>query len=717
MKQVLQHLDNGNLELADVPVPQFAPDQVLIRTCKSLISVGTEKMLVEFGKASYLSKARQQPEKVKQVFDKVQTDGMLATYEAVRGKLDEAIPLGYSNVGIIEALGDDVEGLRVGQRVVSNGFHAEAVAVSKRLCVPIPDTVSDEDASFAVLGAISLQGVRLAMPTIGETFVVIGLGLLGLIAAQLLRASGCRVLVHDIDGKRLEFAASLGFEKITDHISNNPVKSAHQLTGGIGVDGVVISASTQSNDPISQAAKMCRKRGRIILVGVTGLSLNRADFYEKELTFQVSCSYGPGRYDPLYEGLGTDYPIGYVRWTAQRNLTAFLRLLESESITMSKLITHRFQFEDAAKAYSLVSSSKSSILGIVLDYHQGKKLRDPRKSIAYLQKGKNKFSHREKVSVGMIGAGNYAAKILSPAFARANAKMTIICSQGGVSAARLAKKNGFENASTDLEEVLADKNTNAIVIATRHNSHAELTSRALSLGKHVFVEKPLALSSEELSQIKVAFKNAQKSRMPKLMVGFNRRYAPLMSDILRLVSSTKEPKVLIYTVNAGELPDDHWTLDPKIGGGRLVGEACHFLDLMRFIVGASVKDWELRATKLNANTNGQKRDQSFSVVMNFFDGSIGTLNYVIDGHRSFPKERLDIFVAGKSLHLDNFRSLKAYGWGQFKGRKLLRQNKGQTECVQSFVSSITQKTTSLIPPEQLFEIAELAISMQQELEK
>ena len=717
MKQVLQQLGSGETHLLDVPTPAISANEVLIRSSKSLISVGTEKMLLEFGRASYLKKARQQPEKVRQVLEKMQTDGVLPTIEAVRGKLETAIPLGYSNVGVVMAAGKDVTEFKVGDRVVSNGNHAEEVAVSKNLCAIIPDNVTDEDATFTVLGSIALQGVRLAAPTLGETFVVIGLGLLGLLSAQLLRANGCRVIVYDLDAKRMEHAAKQGFETVGLSGDDDPVITAIASTDGTGVDGVIITAATQSDEPVRQAAKMCRKRGRIVLVGVTGLNLDRSLFYEKELTFQVSCSYGPGRYDSSYEEHGNDYPIGFVRWTVQRNFQAILALLSNGNLTVADFISHRFPIDDVASAYDLVASPNVPSLGIVLQYEDneaGEQPKPKRKISLSPAKGEAR-NNGSPVSIAMVGAGNYASRTLVPAFLAAKAKLDTVVSRGGVTATNLGRKAGFDHASTDVDDVIASDGNNTIVIATQHNTHAQLVQDALKFAKHVFVEKPLGITHEEVSRIEEAWHQNQASAGSLLMIGFNRRFSPLVVEMKRLVERSKAPKTIICTINAGDIPVSHWTQDPAIGGGRLIGEGCHFIDLMRHLVGAPIVDWQVMT--VSSDNGSDTDDDKATVTLTFEDGSLGTLHYFANGHRSFPKERIDVFVDGKSLHIDNFISLVGYGWPGFKKKKLWSQDKGQVACAEAFVSAINNGKQSPIPADEIFEVARVSIDIGEKARK
>ena len=698
MKQILQSLRTGDTEVADVPCPRAGAGQLLVRTSRTLVSSGTERMLVDFGKAGWIDKARQQPDKVRQVLDKVATDGLVPTVEAVMRKLDQPIALGYCNSGVVEEVGGGVRGFAVGDRVVSNGKHAEMVAVPQNLCARIPDGVTDEQAAFTVLGAIALQGIRLVQPTLGETVVVSGLGLIGLLTVQLLRAHGCKVVGLDFDSSRLALAKRFGAATVDLSSGADPVAVTTALTGGRGVDAVIITASTQSSEPVSQAAQMCRKRGRIVLVGVTGLELSRADFYEKELSFQVSCSYGPGRYDPEYEDKGHDYPLGFVRWTEQRNFEAVLDMLADGRIDVGPLVSHRFPVSEAAAAYELVGG-KAPTLGIVLEFAGGEETARRARTVAVNPPRVAPAATGRAPVVGVIGAGNYSGGVLIPAFAEAGTRLKSVASAAGVSGLQAARRQGFEHATTDVEGILRDPEIEAVVIATRHDSHASLIVRALAAGKHVFVEKPLCLTLAELRDIETACA-AASDRL--LMVGFNRRFAPHVVRTAELLATRPEPKAFVMTVNAGAVSAGHWTLDAAAGGGRIVGEACHFIDLLRHLAGAPITGWT-RATL------GLATRDSAMLQLSFADGSIGSIQYLANGSRAFPKERLEVFAGGGILQLDNFRMLRGYGWSGFGKQRLWRQDKGQAACAAAFVRAVAAGGPAPIPLEQLLEVSRVTI--------
>jgi predicted dehydrogenase/threonine dehydrogenase-like Zn-dependent dehydrogenase len=703
MRQVLQEVGSGQTLLAEVPEPAAPAGSLRILTRRSLISAGTEKMLVEFARAGWVERARQQPERVRQVLDRVRTDGIAATLEAVRSKLDQALPLGYCNVGEVDA-GVACPGFAAGDRVVSNGPHAEVVAVPVNLCARVPATVSDDAAVFAVLGAIGLQGVRLAAPTLGESFVVTGLGLIGLITVQLLHANGCRVLGMDPDPHKTAMARRFGATTVELSEGEDPLAAAAAFTRGLGVDGVLITAATTSSEPVRQAARMCRQRARIVLVGVTGLELERADFYEKELTFQVSCSYGPGRYDVSYEQRGQDYPFGLVRWTEQRNFEAVLELMAAGKLDVLPLISHRFAMNDALRAYDLLAAADEPYLGILLEY-PARTPGVPAASTVRLAAAAP--AENDPVVAAVIGAGNYAARVLVPALAGSGARLFGIASQAGVTAAHLGRRFLFTEVTTDAAALIARPEINTVVVATRHDSHALFVQQALAAGKHVFVEKPLAITMDEIDRIESAWAGSDGVRRPLLMVGFNRRFAPLALRMKALLRAAPGPKSFIVTVNAGPVPADHWTQDVSVGGGRLIGEGCHFIDVLRFLAGCAIVRWQLAAT-----TAAQGRaDESVTITLAFADGSSGAVHYLTNGHRAFPKERIEVFAAGRVLRLDNFRTLHGYGWSGFGSMRLWRQDKGQSACVAAFLTAVREGRAAPIPLEELLEVSRVTVAL------
>lgn len=701
MKQVLQNLANGETSLVEVPCPNINNGCVLIETKKTLVSVGTERMLVDFGKAGWVKKARSQPDKFKMVLKKVTTDGLSATYDAVKSKLDQPLPLGYCNVGTILDSSDTE--FEVGARVVSNGNHAEVVRVPKNLVAAVPDAVDDESASFTVLGAIAMQGIRLIKPTIGEAVVVTGLGLIGLLAVQILKANGCRVLGIDFDSAKCDLAKQFGAEVADLSKGEDAFAAAEAFSRGRGVDAVLITASSKSSDVMHQAATMCRKRGRIVLVGVVGLELSRADFYEKELTFQVSCSYGPGRYDEEYEDKGKDYPFAFVRWTEQRNFEAILDLMATGAINVKPLVSYRFTIDDAKAAYEKLDDRAS--LGIILDYSNGTETSLTKTTITLNEQANFTES---KANVAFIGSGNYASRVLIPAFKKAGANLTSIVTSGGISAVHHGKKNGFATASTDIEQAL-DAQTDTVVIATQHNLHASQAVAALGKGKHVFVEKPLALNHEEIDAIEAV----QKTSNSMVMVGYNRRFAPQIQKMKSLLEMKAAPKTFIMTMNAGDIPREHWTQDPAIGGGRIIGEACHYIDLMRFLAGSKIKSFN--AMKMGDNDYVQITEDKAIITITFEDGSVGSINYFANGGKSFPKERVEVFCDDAVLQLDNCRKLTGFGWKGFRKMNLWSQDKGQANCSKAFIEAVKQGGVSPIPQDEIFEVARVSVNIAEQL--
>jgi len=712
MQQILLNIGTGGTLLIDAPVPSLQEGHVLIRTQCTLISAGTERMLIDFGRASMLDRAREQPDKVKLLFDKIRTDGLMVAITAVRSRLDQPLALGNCNVGTVIEAGTGVTQFRPGDRVVSNGSHAGVVSVPKNLCVRIPDNVEDESAVFTVLGAIGLQGLRLAQPTLGETVVVTGLGPIGLITVQMLRAHGCRVMGIDYDPQRLEMARKFGAYAVDSSASDDLVMRAVDFSRGRGVDAVILTASTASSQPVSQAAKMCRRRGRIVLVGVAGLKLSRQDFYEKEITFQVSCSYGPGRYDACYEQKGQDYPIGFVRWTAQRNFEAVLDLMASKALEVRPLITHRFPIERADEAYSVLTSGEPS-LGIVLQYPEEVSNKETDSRTVVLD-GTRSFGAAAKPVVGCIGAGNYGGRILIPELAKAGAALHTIVTSNGLNAVHYGRKFGFTKASTSTAEMFAQKEINTLVIATRHDSHARLASEGLRSGRHVYVEKPLALSREQLTEVETAYaESAAQGAAPVFLVGFNRRFSPHVQRMRETLRGTQGPKSLRLLMNAGAVSPDHWTQDSRVGGGRILGEACHFIDLARFLVGARIVG--ASAVAMRGNNGASPRLDTAHLSLEFADGSIASIQYYSNGHRSFPKERVEVFASGRILQLENFRILRGFGWPRFRGFRTWRQDKGHAACVQAFLRAVESGGPSPIPAEEIFEVSRVAIDVAESL--
>lgn len=674
MKQVLQNLSSGETTVEEVPVPSCSAKRLVVQTRRTLISAGTEKMLVEFGQAGFIGKARAQPEKVKQVLDKIRTDGLRPTLEAVFSKLGEPLPLGYCSAGVVTEVGREVRGFEVGDRVVSNGPHAEFASVPNLLAAKIPENVSDDQACFTVLASIGLQGVRLVRPTLGETVVVYGLGLIGLIAVQLLRSSGCRVIGIDISPTRLELAADFGAEVIDGSSCVDVVARVETMTGGVGTDAVVITASAKTDAIISNSARMCRKRGRVVLVGVVGLNLKRSDFYEKEIEFQVSCSYGPGRYDDSYETDGNDYPVGFVRWTQQRNFQAILQLLESGQLDFEPLISHQYEFADATAAYGAIQQDPTA-LGVVLRYSDQPETRTTIR-ITDAPKGS------QRCVAAVIGAGNFTRATLMPAVSKTQIRVKSIVGRSNMASVQsTAKKFGIEQATSEMSVVLDDPETNLVLVSTNHDSHARLSKQLLAAGKNVFIEKPLALNAGELTEL---IEVASARDAPMLTVGFNRRFSPHIVKAGELLAGRNAPLAMNMLVNAGAIPANHWVHDREIGGGRIIGEACHFIDLAVFLTGSSVES----VAAHRFGPEDQIRDDKVAMTLGFADGSILNLSYFANGAKSFPKERIDIFSDGRVLVVDNFRKTTGFGFDGFKKFKTARQEKGHKQQFDALERSV-----------------------------
>jgi predicted dehydrogenase/threonine dehydrogenase-like Zn-dependent dehydrogenase len=681
MKQIIQSFKTGETILEEVPAPQVAKGTVLIQTTRSLVSLGTERMLVEFGKSNLISKARQQPDKVKQVLDKIKTEGLLPTLEAVFNKLGEPLPLGYCNVGKVIAVGEGVSEFKVGDRVASNGQHAEFVSIPKNLVAHIPDSVSDEQAAFTVIGAIGLQGIRLLNPTLGETVVVTGLGLIGLLTAQLLVANGCKVIGVDIDESKLALAKQWGIIPFNPR-NGDVVKFVEENTNGVGADGVIITASAKTDEIISQAAKMSRKRGQIILVGVIGLNLSRAEFYEKELSFQVSCSYGPGRYDENYENRGIDYPLPFVRWTEKRNFEAILQSISSGKLQVTEMITEVIPLDNYLDIYGEIGSSKS--IASILKYNETEVV--PQNTI---QLKEANYSGQKGV-IGIIGSGNFTKMTMLPALKGSGANYKYIASKGGVSGTAMAQKHGFSHSTTNVDDVLKDGEVDLVLITTRHNLHASMTIKCLEAGKHVFVEKPLALNTEELENVIAAQQKSGKT----VMVGFNRRFSPHAEKMKSLLGNSQMN--VIATMNAGNIPANVWVHDMLVGGGRIVGEACHFIDLITYLTGSRVKSVCMNAMGINPEEN----TDNASILLKYENGSIGVINYFSNGSKSYSKERLEVYSQERTLIMDNFRKTEGFGFKNFTKLKT-KLDKGHKAQFHKLIEQTQKGGAALIPFEEI----------------
>ncbi len=674
MKQIIQSFKTGETILEEVPRPLIRKGHVLIQTHRSLVSLGTERMLVEFGKSNLIAKARQQPDKVKQVLDKIKSDGLIPTLEAVFTRLGEPLPLGYCNAGKVIEVGEGITDLKPGDRVASNGQHAEIVCIPRNLVTRIPDNVSYDAAAFTVIGSIGLQGIRLVNPSLGETIVVSGLGLIGLITCELLLANGCNVIGFDFDAQKVALAKEKGVLAYNLADGTDSVKTVMSLTDGVGADAVIITASTKSDELISQVAQMSRKRGRIVLVGVIGLGIKRADFYEKELSFQVSCSYGPGRYDDEYEKRGIDYPLPFVRWTENRNFQTILNAISKGQLDVNRLITEEVELADYQKIYGNMSDSRS--IASILKYPEKPDLSTS------IQIGKNSISENGKTSaagsgsLAIVGAGNFTKMTLLPALTKLKADVRHIVSASGVSGTHLAQKHNVAQSTTRYEDVLSDSSVQAVVLTTQHNLHATQTIQALQAGKHVFVEKPLVLTEDELQN---TISEKAKTSL-SVMVGFNRRFASLSQKAKKLLGNSSEPINVVITANAGFIPANHWTQNPAVGGGRIIGEACHFIDLVQFFAGSPIV--EVTATAMGLHT-AQNAD-NVSILLKCQNGSQGVVNYFSNGHKSYSKERIELYSQGRTLILDNFRKLDGFGFKGFSSTSG-RQDKGHQNQFEQYI--------------------------------
>jgi len=690
MKQILQSFKTGATTLEELPAPQVSSGCVLIKTTYSLVSLGTERMLVEFGKSNLISKARQQPDKVKMVLDKIKAEGLLPTIETVSNKLEQPLPLGYCNVGQVIAIGDGVSEFTIGDRVASNGQHAEYVNIPKNLVAKVPDNVTDEEASFTVIGSIGLQGIRLCNPSFGETIVVFGLGLIGLLTAQMLVANGCQVIGIDIDEKKCRIAQEWGVETINP-LTGDAVRKVLTITDETGVDGVIITASAKNNDIISQSAQMSRKRGRIILVGVVGLNINRTEFYEKELSFQVSCSYGPGRYDVQYEQGGIDYPQAFVRWTAKRNYESVLHALSTGKLKVNTLVSEIVELEKYHEIYDKIGSSDS--IASILKYSSASQMELIERTIKVSE---GRFLESKSV-LGIIGAGNFTKMTLLPHLIKTGAGLKYIASSGGITGTALAKKYQIANSTSDYHEILHDSTVDTILITTRHNSHAKLVTESLEAGKHVFVEKPLALSKHELDSILKTYESNQvRQKGLTLTVGFNRRFSPHTLAIKDAIGQSPNPINMVATMNAGYIPQNVWIHDLKVGGGRIIGEACHFIDLCVFLVGSQVQAVCMNALGVSPDEN----TDNASLLLKFANGSNASINYFSNGAKSYSKERIEVFSEERVYVIDNFRTTKAFGDNKFKNIKT-KIDKGHRTQFAEFIKHITTGGPAIIPIDEI----------------
>jgi len=715
MKQVLQDLRSGETRVVEVPKPLAQPGTALVKTATSLVSAGTERTLVDFAGKSLLGKARSRPDLARQVLDKARREGLFTTAEAAFNRLDQPLALGYSSAGTIQAVGTDMPGFKVGQRVACAGggyaVHAEYARVPKNLLAVLPDEVDFESAAFTTLGSIALHAFRLSEASIGEQITVIGLGLLGLLSTAIANAAGCRVLGIDLDFKRVELALQMGAESAV--IRENALPAVQSITHGRGSDVILICADTDSSDPVELAGEIARDRARVVAPGAVGLELPRKVYYEKEISFINSRSYGPGRYDPGYEEGGIDYPIGYVRWTEARNLESFIDLLASRRIDVHPLISHRFPIVQAPQAYDLITGkSGEPFLGVLLTYGSDQpspQVEDPATKASKpvtLPAGQPASLSVEQLKLGVLGAGNFASAVMLPALKKiASIELIGIASASGASAQIAASKYNFKYATGDEERILNDPSINTVALLTRHNQHALQAMTGLQAGKNVFCEKPLAITIQELDSI---FRILEQfpTDFPLLMVGFNRRFAPFSQQIKEFLVARQEPLFAHYRVNAGYLPPYHWLHDPGQGGGRLIGEACHFIDFLTFLVG----DSPISVAVSGLPDEGRYHEDNLHLVLSYPDGSLGTIDYLANGDKSFAKERLEVFTAGRVAVLDDFRSLEMVKDGKQQVlRSRLRQDKGHQAEWQVFQRAILEHEQPPIPYQQLYGVSAASI--------
>ncbi len=683
MLQVIQDYKSGQLSVLEVPVPSVAPGSVLVRTHSSVISAGTERTTVQTAQRSLLGKAQSRPDLVQKVIRMARTQGIRQTLDVIKTKLETQVPLGYSCAGVVMEVSSEITEFAVGDRVACAGqgyaSHAEVVCVPKNLVVKLPDVVDFDSGAYATLGAIALQGVRQAEVQLGDIVCVSGLGLLGLLTVQLLKAAGCRILGLDPDPRALEKALEMGAHHVFSPTDDwQPVVETE--TAGYGVDCTILCAATSSNAPIVTAGQMMRDKGRLVIVGAVPADVPRSPFYEKEIDVRFSRSYGPGRYDIAYEEAGVDYPYGYVRWTENRNMQSFLGLVASGAVDLRSVTSHRYKIENASEAYKLITGTAERPFGVLLEYaHRVREELSP----PFPVQSTSARPREGVLQIGFIGAGNFAQNFLLPHLRKMKkTKLAGVCTSKGISAQNVAKRFKFTFATTRTTDILDHAELDAVFVATRHNLHAPLAVDAMRRNKAVFVEKPLAIHADELQDVV----NVQRETQGRIMVGFNRRFAPAVAEVRKFFEKRLQPAIVHYRINAGFIPRDHWTQDPIEGGGRIIGEVCHFVDLVGYLTNSvPVK---LYAEVISSTREDLVAKDNVSVTIKYRDGSIGHILYIAVGDRSYPKERLEMFSEQSVAVIDDFRSVTLSRHGKSKVLATKRQDKGHRHCLDRFLHSV-----------------------------
>lgn len=710
MKQVL--IKQGQAIVEEIPVPAVEPGSILVQVVRSCISTGTETAGVQATGVPLWRRTFKQPRQVRKLIQMVTEEGLGRTTQMVKRRLSISTPVGYSAAGVVKAIGEGVTDIHVGQRVACAGsqcaYHAEVIRVPRNLITPVPESLTFDDASTVTLGAIALQGVRRASPTLGECFVVIGLGILGQITVQLLKANGCRVIGADPDSSRMALAKSLGLSMSVSSGDSDDIEQILRLTDGFGADGVIITAATRSDAVMATAFHMCRKKGRVVLVGDVGLNLNREDFYQKELDFFISTSYGPGRYDQNYEDGGLDYPISYVRWTENRNMTEYLYLIAEGKVNITPLIDAVYEIDKAPEAYETLKRQGSKPLMVLLSYPDGSSNGPSPRTVRHSVSKPRKY----KVQLAVIGAGAYAKDMHLPLLRTLTDRINIraVMSRTGHNAKETAAFFGAEYASTDYHEVLSDPDVDAVLITTRHNLHASMVLEALAAGKHVLVEKPLAITVEEIERIQDFFA-ARQEEAPVLLTGFNRRFSRYARRVREWTESCSNPMVINYRMNAGYVPLDHWVHTSE-GGGRNRGEACHIYDLFTYITGSPVASVQARA--ITPGTNYYSSRDNFVALLKFKDGTVATLTYVAMGAKEYPKESMEVFVDGKTIVMEDYKRLVLLG-RKLSGIETRNSDKGQKEELELFIDCIRHGGDWPIPLWQQIQSTHIAIQVEENL--